>query len=206
MSLAALIASLIACTTCGEGQIKDPISGDCLDEYVAPTSQEEARESLPECDLLPSSSRLDIEAACADGACAGMTYNEVNAALGETGDCDEPSSDWLVCHWQNDALHMYFEDADYDGQPDVDDVAIGLYLEESWSGSDESGLGLGISMRCYLDVLGEPEEIEYYVDGENIWIDQLYYQSLSAFVSDQSWEGAADHPDGIVDDLDMFGP
>ncbi len=200
-----LLFALLACVTCPEGQVRDPL-GNCLESYQPAGSPEEALERLPDCTSSSGDGALEIDGACADGACAGMTWSEANAALGETGSCDTVASDAseLYCVWRDEAIAMFFSDGDYDGVPDPESRSTGLFVDEGYPGRTVDGLGPGESMRCFLDVLGQPpdEDIGWDVEGDAWYLVELYYGELGLFVNDYSWDGPSD---GRADGLSLFG-
>lgn len=152
---------LLACTpTCPEGQINDPISGDCVGTWSDPTSPEEALAALSECEFLPSGDDLDLFEGCVDVACVGMTLSEIEGLLGE-GDCDANLFDdeLIGCEWDGGDLYASFEGEN--GVAVEDGVARTVAAKENYAGADPSGLGLDISLNCYLDALGEPDDIDY---------------------------------------------
>ena len=72
--------------------------------------------------------------------------------------------------------------------PDEGATADGLFLYEEYTGSSEQGLGLGISLGCWIDVYGYTTEVEY--EGEQI--TELWWDSIGLFVHDRDLDGLAD--------------
>ncbi len=186
-----LLLTLLAACSCPEGTVEAP-SGECLQPADHAESQEEALALLPDCVPLTPSDRLDIEAGCADGVCAGSSFAENNASFGEAGSCDHGllEDDYLYCNWGED-VYAFYDDADNDGVPDGDDTSLGIFIHDSWDGSDVDGLGIGVSFTCFMDALGEPSDIDYHVD------DRGYY-----YVADMDWSDLGLYVNGELFDHD----
>lgn len=155
---------------------------------------------LPTCEPASPDGRLDLVGGCAMGACVGMTYDEVVAAVGEDGAC-EPATDApdaVLCTWDA-VLEIAFDDLDRDMNPDKGDLAAAVTVHSGFEGGTAEGLGIGASSSCFLDQLGEPDlatwQLIYdrYVLVEATWIGWGL-----TLVDDDGPPGEID-PDGIVD-------
>lgn len=197
-----MLVLLLACNTCPEGTAEAP-GGDCLPVTQHATTQEEALALLPECEPLSPSDRLDLAAGCADGLCAKDSFTQMNAASGTEGSCDESflDDDYLYCNWGGEVF-AFFDDANNDGVPDAEDTALGIYIHDEYDGSDADGLGIGVSLRCFLDVYPDPDDIDYEVDDRGYYtVQSLDYDDLGVIVQSSIFD-----PDGRVDHLSLFGP
>lgn len=114
---------------------------------------------LPKCSLLApeSDSEIDLRSGCAGPGCIGDTAAELEAAYGEPPDCDSASSGYLWCGWGVWDLGGWFYDGDGDGVPDPDARVDELFLTEAFPGRTRDGLSAGISGRCFVEELGEPD-------------------------------------------------
>ena len=192
-----LLASLLACgptlPDCSSGQ-HITANGECADD---PTI--EGSELFPACEPLAAGDRIEVRAGCADGACNGADFPTINAALGEEGVCEADISGLSFCSWLDDGLHSFFDDDDGDDLPDTGAPAAGIYLYPDYDGSTEEGLGLGISMACWLDTYGYTDEVEYETDDAgDRYISELWWPSIGLFVDDRDL-------DGLADRISLFG-
>lgn len=193
---------LLGChgTECGEGQ-RPTSDGGCAD--IPGGEDVEGYDALPACTLLEPGSRIEVDAGCADGACDGETYDAIVASLGEEGEC-ETLSGFAFCQWQEGGLTSLFTDDDGDAVPDTGATAAGIHLAPPYDGTTEDGLGVGVSMRCWLDVYGWTDEVEYLTIDGAASITELWWPDRGLFVDDFSpAEGEA--PDGYADALSLFG-
>ena len=112
--------------------------------------------ATPACTSHDGDGRLDLDLGCADGACSSATYDEWVVALGDPGECSQSSTGSNVrCEWSQ-GIRTYFDDDDADGLPDAGDAAGVVYVSPPYDGLTQEGLGLGVSLRCYTDALGDP--------------------------------------------------
>jgi hypothetical protein len=196
-----LLVTLLAACSCPEDTVSAP-GGECLEPAEHAETQEEALAMLPDCEPLSPSDRLDITAGCADGVCAGSSFTENNANFGETGDCEHGlwEDDYLYCNWGED-VYAFYDDADNDGVPDGDDTSLGVYIHDSWDGSDADGLGIGVSFRCFMDALGEPSDIDYYTDNRGyVYVTDMDWGELGLYVN-----GHYSDFDGTAWHISLFG-
>jgi len=173
---------LLAACNCPEGLTKAP-SGECLEVAQNAETPEEALELLPDCVPLDPGDRMDIAAGCADGLCAQMSFSELNASNGTTGECESNfDDDWLYCNWGGEVF-AFFDDFDNDGVPDADDTAYGIYIQSDWDGADADGLGMNVSARCVLQLYGDAEDFDYYQDDQGYyWLRRLEYPDFTVSV------------------------
>lgn len=131
---------------------------------------------LPVCELLPEATDIDIRAGCVLGVCANMTYAEFTAVLGEPDDCDPTFSDKIDCEW-GAGVSANFTDEDGDELVEDTSTTSIVYVEGPGLASPE-GLGLGVSMQCFLDQLGLAEDVSLEIDelvGDTWYVDGLTY-------------------------------
>ena len=155
-----MLLILLGCTpTCEDDQINDPITGDCVELWSDPSTPEEALAALPDCSALPGGNRIDLVQGCVDGACVGMRLGEIEADLGDA-ECDSNAfeDDLIGCEWDWGVLALFHGE---DGSLPSDATATTVAAKDDFDGADPDGLGLGISLNCYLDTLGEPDDIDY---------------------------------------------
>lgn len=157
--------------------------------------------SAPACVRLPKSSTLDLEAACARGACVGMTMVEVTQALGPPKACDA-FSDSVSCRW--DGVSLDFGDTNHDGVADLGSEANYLSIDLPFNGSTGSGLGLGVSMRCFAESYGEPVRLS--LSKTFTAVDFGGGSNSFGNFSVYDFAGTADAPDGRADTITIFQP
>jgi hypothetical protein len=201
----------VACQAppCAEGQLRNQY-GDCLTpDPDAKAPLPEGGEALPACERLDASDDLDLINGCVEGACVNDTYADLNAALGEVGECDEYDLGIAFCEWRGGAIHANFDDDDNDGVPDAGDEAFGLYVYDDYRGSSAGGLGIGVSLRCFLEdfiAIYDTETKE--IDGD-VQIVEVHFDNPSMIVDD-AWLIYVDDPDstydGYVSRISLFGP
>jgi len=163
MSRSLFIASLVVSATALWSGC--PVTGsddddDSAEESVEPTVAD-VLDGLRECVPLDGDGRIDLAGACANGACASMSYGEMNEALGEEGDCMGWTPTQLKCTWSN-GIYRLFTDADDDGIPDEEFESGVLWLDVPYDGSTAEGLGVDVALSCFLEVLGYPHHVEFY--------------------------------------------
>ncbi len=102
---------------------------------------------------------LDLWVPWADGIGPESTYEELVAALGEPEEIEETTLGNLNVSWAR-GIYGYFSDDDGDGWPSPDEEAGTLYLVEPFDGVSDEGLGLGAESSCFLEALGDPDEVD----------------------------------------------
>ncbi|MES2643684.1 MAG: hypothetical protein V4850_29630 [Myxococcota bacterium] len=175
---------LVACAPdapCPDGATRRD-DGLCYVEAVArgPTADEVVA-ALPACtlDAAEGNGRLDLDGHCVDGACAGDSYADMNAGVGEEGYCDggalfvdgstEPyaHAEWSPGFWTYfPAIEGTVEPYDYAPDPDVP-TGSPIHTYDGYTGTTAEGLGVGSPLSCWVDTLGVPEILEFqWEDGE----------------------------------------
>jgi prepilin-type processing-associated H-X9-DG protein len=186
-----MLILLLACAPtvpdCGDNQ-HVTAAGECADDPEIPGA-----EDLPACEPLAVDDRIEVYAGCADGACSGFTYEQMVTALGEEGAC-HGKANIAFCDWSV-GIEANFTDEDGDSVPDETAQALGIFLDDPYDGASENGLGLGVSLACWIDVYGYTDEVEYQDDD---WITELWWASIGLFVHDVDG-------DGVTDTVSLFG-
>ncbi len=161
-------------------------------------------DSLPPCMPAPAphDGSIDLTTGCVKGVCQGMTFASVNATLGAQGVCTSLGAQ-VDCKWSG--LDIIFDDTNGDGVPDAGATTNGIFLAAPFRGTTSDGLGVGATLRCFIDSLGAPTEIEAIDDRGSIEINELQFGSF-VFLVDDGTPFAGDRPDGRADSLSLFGP
>jgi len=96
--------------------------------------------SMAASEALAPSDHLRLSPGCADGACAGMTFDELVGVLGKPKCCwdDLDDKDAIECRWVQ-GMSGWFDPAP-DAWPDGAGVLSGLMLGCPWDGCDHQGL------------------------------------------------------------------
>ena len=164
-----------------------------------PATIQDVLDDLGDCEPLDGNERLNLRDGCVDGACVGMTFAQINAALDETGRCepDEYTEFSTDCAWSN-GVSTNFDDEDGDGQPDEGSVAYSWSLSAPYDGTSFDGLGVDAQMQCFLRGLGDPDSVSFYdMTGELVLYSMSWYEQ-GVFVYD-IWGPNYGPPDGRVD-------
>lgn len=193
-----LLATLAACgnADCPEGQARSS-AGECIDLDLPEWNDDLLPDaSVWACTMAETGTRLDFLGACADGACDGDTIEDMTATLG-TPECRDFGIDQVVaCDW-NGGIGAHFDDLDRDEVPDAGAIADVFNIELPWDGTSEEGLALGLSMGCFVEVFGPPEDSDLTAwDSERMVPTRLQWANFS--VSD---DDLLDDPDGYADSI-----
>jgi hypothetical protein len=160
------------------------------------------------CSPLPTGDRLDLLGGCADGACAQSGFSEVAKTLGRPQSCGPGSYDDLIdCRWSS-GVGATVIDSNGDGEPNDDDYVYYLRLAVPWGGSDATGLGLGISPGCFVEVLGSPTTVtlQSTEGADDPWVSYAYWSSVRVVIQDSAGGKDPYTPDGRVDVMYLYGP
>jgi hypothetical protein len=181
-----------------------PPTGDDDDDEV---TLDDVLAALWPCTARPGDGELDLGRGCAGTVCAGMTYDELVAELGDAEVCDALtfafggySFSYVDCAWPN-GLGGQFDDLDEDGLPDPDSTTFVLSVDPPYAGTTAEGYGLGSEMSCFLQE-GDPDYVAF-EEGFRDW--EVSYLSFERFsVSDDSGDDYAFLPDGYADGLSLY--
>jgi len=209
LAATALLASMsvtgCADRTCAEGLYRTH-DGRCVElgGEGEKNPMPEGGDTLPDCDRLPVGGEIDFVRGCIEGACVNQTLAELEANLGEPAQCENAGTGSVRCSFRGDTVSVLLEDSNNDSVPDDPaEEVFGLHVDEGYTGSSASGLGMGVSLRCYLeDFIAINEVITNDVDG----VDQIvtvWFDNPSMFVDDAV---LFDGYDGYVSDLSVYGP
>lgn len=158
----------------------------------------------PPCDSRSGDGRLDLDTACADGACAEGTLSDWVAALGEADECEASYDDSVRCDWDA-GIRGYFDDEDEDGEVDPDSEAGIVFLDEPYDGTTADGLGLGVSTACFADALGTAAGVSLEWRSDGYAVTDAHWDSPELEVEDSEGSAGEDVPDGLVDELSLWG-
>ncbi len=161
-------------------------------------------DALPPCEPVSTDGSIDLVNGCVLGACHDMTYDEMNAALGEAGVCEYLIDATLVCDWALGGIQVFLDDIDNDGVPDPGQTAFAVFVQDPFPGGTPEGLGVGATLRCFIEVLGDPETVDVQSQGGGYVVTRLEWQSKGVSVSDDYFAGYVD-ADGHADSIMMFG-
>jgi hypothetical protein len=113
--------------------------------------------SLGDCVPEAGDGRLNLARGCADGVCAGDTYEAFVQAFGRPA-CDRGLYGYLVCDWDV-GVSSFFEDFDYDMVIENDARGHVLWVTAPFDGLTDDGLGVSASIACFVQELGTPAEV-----------------------------------------------
>lgn len=192
---------------CRQGFFPAP-DGHCYPppEDPAPPSATEVIDGIADCVPLKPTGEVEIDGGCVEGACAGDTWDEVKAELGDDVSCSQASwsDQWRYCTW-DDRIQGLFPDEDRSGAPDGAGRTDWLRLTGDYRGATVDGLGLGQSPRCWTDQLGVPTTALWVDSGGALFLEELVWDSYGVYLYDAISVDGAGTPDGRVDDVYLFG-
>lgn len=198
-----LLATLVPALLIGCGKDDE---GEAVILTETPASIDGVLDTLPACQSIAADGRINVVSGCADGACVGMTYDDIADVMGEDGAC-EPTWDGtptVTCTWEG-VVEIQFDDLDDDFSPDKGDMAERIRVLGEYAGGTPEGLGLAASSSCFLEQFGEPDlatwmlVYDHYVLVEATWIGWGL-----TIVDDDGPPGSVE-PDGLVDHLELMG-
>lgn len=162
--------------------------------------------ALPACAPAPGPGEIDLTGGCALGACAGMTYAEIVAAIGP-GDCRTTNFDarQVYCTWAELGIDGLFRDADEDDVPDEGVITERIHLFRPSTAATGDGIGVDATLACFFDVLGNPEVLQYVDRGGELLPDSFIWDRYGLRAYDQTAAGGVARPDGYMDDLYLYG-
>ena len=167
-----------------------------------PASATDAIEALAPCvSIADPDGSVDLDGGCVDDACAGATFAQIDAALEGDAGCATASwsEEWVYCTWPAQVEGL-FPDFDRDGVGDPDGRTDWIHLRPGFAGATPEGVGVGVSPRCWVDLLGVPGAATWVDVSGALALQDLYWPDYGVDVHD--WDGA---PDGAVDDVYLFG-
>jgi hypothetical protein len=162
--------------------------------------------ALPPCESTDPDGAIDLAPGCADGACVGMTVDEMASVLGSEPSCQVASwSDQKqLCLWDM-GIEGLFEDEDEDGQPDAESVTERIHLLPPYAGQTPQGSGVAVQVSCFIEDLGKPEYIEFEDEGGTLMLTDLIYTRYGLNAYDWGSDSTTDGADGRIDNLYLYG-
>jgi hypothetical protein len=109
------------------------------------------------CAPLPGNGELDLTGQCAFGVCDNQPYADAVLALGPPAEV-EASYGQVDVSW-SEGVTAYYADPGT-GVPAQDALSISVLVSPDADAQTTDGLGPGVSMQCWVDALGNPDEIE----------------------------------------------
>lgn len=160
-------------------------------------------DTLQACEPLAGDGRLDLAAGCVEGLCAGDGYADAMAARPGAA-CEVYIEGFIFeCVWERTGLSAWVYDVDGDDVMDPNDPLWMLNVDLPYLGSTSEGLGLGADMKCFIDVLGEPDEINVARSDDAWQILSMSYGdvSISDYVTNKNQDYASD---GLADGITFY--
>ena len=162
--------------------------------------------SLGDCEPLGARGEVEPAEGCASGACAGMTYPEINEVLAEEGTCATASgnSERVYCTWQV-GIDGYFVDADKDTLPDSGAKTSRIHVFAPYTGALSQGAGIESTPACYVQELGEPDWVVL-EDVEGVLVArELKWSSVGLDLYDRGNDDGSGVPEGDIDEMYLYG-
>ena len=208
-----ILAALVLLSACADGLVcgsgTSELDGECVGQDTSvieagdPTLLD-LLDALPDCITASVDGTLDVAAGCVGDGCIGDTVADLDVAFDETGDCRSSTlSEAIFCDWSN-GVSASFEDLDGDQVADPDSTAAYLSVRDPNRAATVDGLGVGATVRCFVDVWGSPDSVAFGENADGTFnLTDLKYYDLGVFVGDGLAGFAA--PDGVADSLFLFG-
>ncbi|MEQ1567261.1 MAG: hypothetical protein ABMA64_16590, partial [Myxococcota bacterium] len=158
------------------------------------------------CDPAKPGADVDWIGGCLDGACAGDTFDAIDAALGRGADCRLNSTATLwTCDWG--PVEAAFDVQEGDGTLPAPDAPTDFVRAlRGYEGTSPEGLGIGLSPACFVDSLGAPTTALLVDGGGGLALQQATWDLFGLEIEDEERETDLEPiPDGIVDELTLFG-
>lgn len=184
--------------------------GDAPAPDTEPPTVEDLLAALPACEPTVADGTVDLYAACADGICTGMSYDQVVAVAGEPDDCysfwytfDAYTGGSLNCEWAG--VDADFDDLDQDGAADVGSATYGVSLTDTHEGGTDTGVGIGANFGCLVDELGDPTDVRFAAVGKDWLVSGMNWDEHGVYAYD-NYDARGDYePDGRIDSMNLYG-
>lgn len=173
-----------------------------------PPTANEVLEGIGPCVPLKDGDEIDVAGGCLEGACAGRQFSAIDRALGGGADCDTNSSGstW-ICVWPQQVESQFPVAQGDGGGPDVNAYSTLVRARSAYEGASPEGLGLAVSVRCWVDVLGAPSRALFVDVAGSLAPTELVWDRYGVEIEDERrLEDGAAVPDGLVDELTLTGP
>jgi hypothetical protein len=177
-----LLAFMVACS--GGQLVEDTeVIEDTEEPVVEPPTVEGVLDTLPACEPGADDGTLALGPGCAGDVCVGMYAADVEAVLG-AGNCDGSYPGYVSCWWES-GYSISYRDLDFDGELDPDARNEGMYVYYPFAGGTVEGLASGVSMSCFVDVLGLPDSVEFSAGPDGFRPSSLFWYGWGFGVFDQ---------------------
>lgn len=172
-----------------------------------PPTFSEAFESLPPCAAQKSGIEIDLPGGCIEGGCAQSDYASFESALGLDVDCGANDFGEWDCLWPQ-GIAALFPPAETDsGGPSDSSITAYVRARNTYEGASADGLGIGVSLRCFTEALGNPDNVLLVLSVNALVPQQLEWDLLGIEIEDEEREvDLLAFPDGLVDEITLFGP
>lgn len=160
--------------------------------------------NLPDCEPRLAAFELDLDSGCARGLCPGQTFDDAVQLLGSGYTCFAANGD-AYCEWEALGLEGRWDDDDDDTVPDPKATNQRVHLTRDAVVATEDGLGTDASVGCFFESLGHPEEMIVVDTVDGLAIERLDYDRFGLLVDDTRDHNDYVGPDGIVDDIYLYG-
>lgn len=171
-----------------------------------PPSVADALVSFGPCLAHDSGTEIDLFGGCIEGACAQGAFASFTAAFGPV-DCNTNDAGEWDCLWTNGVAGLFAPtDAD-DGGPV--DTATTTYVRARYNyvGASPDGLGIGAGSSCFTEILGYPDSVSLVLSEGELAPQQFVWDLLGIEIEDEEREyDLLAFPDGLVDEITLFGP
>jgi hypothetical protein len=184
-----------------DGHCYPPLSDD-------PPTFVEALESLGPCTRLKNGDEIDAIGGCMGGACAGDEFSAILLALGDRDTvCDQLDTAEWECVWPQ-GIVVLFPPADTDeGAPSVGSRATWVRARYDYEGATADGLGIGISVSCFVEVLGLPDTVFLVPSLDELVPQEVEWLALGIEIEDEERQiDRIPMADGLVDEITLSGP
>lgn len=176
-----------------------------------PTTLDDVLDDLEPCAPISGDGSLDLEGHCVDGLCVGDSVSDAFATFG-TPDATslytityEGYVFTYVSHLWANGISASYDDEDADGVLNPGDRVISLTVELPYSGGTMDGLGLGANIACFLDEIGDPDQVEFWPTGDAYRVSYVWWSRADLSIGDTSLNGTGEFgiSDGLVDSINL---
>jgi hypothetical protein len=170
-----------------------------------PPTANDVLANLGACEPKKDGDEIDIPRGCIEEACVDATWDVVQQTLGEGVACEAVGADW-ICEWPQ-FISIQFPIGDDDVVTPAAGARAGwVRALSTYVGADGDGLAIGISLQCFVDVLGMPTTAEFVDTAGELVARQLVWELYGIEVEDEQHLDGVDLPDGVVDEITLSGP
>jgi hypothetical protein len=178
--LGAWLAAGAGCATPSEEAPSPAGAPDVVNELGFTASELAAR--LPACTAEAGNGALDLDQGCVAGLCVGSPVAEAVAGAA----CEDLTfAQSVSCrpHQEGGAHRIGLSFHDLRGRrPHASDAIDAVYMAKSATASTTDGLGIGVSLACFLDRYGAPEAVEVRRVRDRYEVTELRFASPRVWV------------------------